>query len=358
MKNIFELDSRSISLEIGEGLIKAVVAETLKGRKHITRLISEPVSGQDQDAVAEGVRKVFLSLGFIPQRVLMNIPRHLVTARFLKIPSVDDREIDKIIKIESIKHLPYTDEEVIYGYRVIEKSEDGYSKVLLVIAQASVVNDFLDILKKASVSGVKLFALSSEALYSWYALSRDAEDKGSVMLVNLDSNRIDIDVIEGDKLVFTRGAAYNANDPERIEKMTRQIEISISTYRKESALDVSRIILTGSKREAARYSPVLSEGLKLPVDVIDQARNIPIDEDIKAPMAEASFAELLGLALRSDGIKINLLSEDAVEDARIANTKNALIAAILLTALLATLVVGVLIKKIRDRYVYLSLIHI
>lgn len=311
------------------------------------------MSGQGPDAVIEGVKKIFLSLCFTPKKVLLNIPRHLVTARFLKIPSVDDREIDKIIKIESIKHLPYTDEKVIYGYRVIEKSEDGYSKVLLVIAQASVVNNFLDILKKASVSGVKLFSLSSEALYSWYALAGEAEEKGNVMLVNLDPGRIDIDVVEGDKLVFTRGAAYSANDPSVREKIIRQIEISISAYHKESALDVSRIILTGSKEEIARCYPAFSEGLKLPVGVIDQASNIPMDENINPPIEEASFVGLMGMALRSDGIKINLLPEDAMEDARIVNTKDALITAVLLTALLTTLVFGVLIKKIRDKYVYL-----
>ena len=312
------------------------------------------MSGQGPDAVAEGVKKIFLSLGFTPQKVLLNIPRHLVTARFLKIPSVDDREIDKIIKIESIKHLPYTDEKVIYGYRVIEKTEDGYSNVLLVIAQASVVNNYLDILKNASVSGVKSLSLSSEALYSWYAFSREAEEKGNVMLVNLDTGRVDINVMEENNLVFTRGAAYSADDPSVKEKIIRQVEISISTYQKESASSVSRIILTGAKSETARCYPAFSESLKLPVDIIDQAKNIPIDENIKAPIEEASFAELLGLSMGSDGIKINLLPEDAVEDARIENTKNALITAVLLTALLVTLVFGVLIKKIRDKYVYLA----
>ncbi|MCX5667988.1 MAG: pilus assembly protein PilM [Candidatus Omnitrophica bacterium] len=341
-------------MEIGEGLIRAVVAEALKGKRRITGLISESVSVQGPDAAAEAVKKIFLSLGFIPRKVSLNIPRHLVTARFLKIPSVDDREIEKIIRIESIKHLPYTDEKVIYGYRVIEKLEDGYSNVLLVIAQASVVNNFLDILKKALVGGVRSFCLSSEALYYWYTMAGEAEDKGNVMLVNLDPGRIDIDVVEGDKLVFTRGAAYSANGTEKIEEITRQIKISISAYQKESALDVSRVILTGAKRETAGCYPALSEGLKLPVDIIDQAKNIPIDENIKPPIDEASFAELLGLALRSDGIKINLLPEPAMEDARIVQAKNALITALLLTALLVTMISGVLIKKMRDKYVYLA----
>jgi len=317
-------------------------------------LISERVSGQGPDAAAEAVNKVFMSLGFAPKKVLMNIPRHLVTARFLRIPSVDDREIDKIIKIESIRHLPYTDEKVTYGHRVIEKLEDGYSKVLLAIAQASVVNNFLDILNKASVSAVTSFSLSSEALYFWYALAGEGKERGNVMLVNLDPGHIDICIMDDNNLVFTRGTAYSADDPERIEKITLQIKISISTYQKESAKSVSRIALTGSKEETAGCCPALSEGLNLPVDIIDQTKNIPIDENIKVPADAGSFAELLGLSIGSDDIKINLLPKDAMEGARIANAKNALITAILLTALLVTLALGIVIKKIRDKYVYLA----
>ena len=319
-------------------------------------MISEPVSGQGPDAAAKAVRKIFLSLGFAPKKVLLNIPRHLVTARFLKIPSVDDHEIGKIIEIESVKHLPYTDEKVIYGYKVIEKLEDGYSNVLLVIAQASVVNNFLDSLNRASVSAAKSFSLSSEALYSWYTLSREAEEKGNVMLVNLDPCRMDIDVIEDSRLVFTRGAAYSANDPLVREKVTRQLKISISTYQKESGKTLSRIILTGSKEETARCCPAFSEGLKQPVDIMDQMKGIPLNENIDIPKENASFAELLGLSMGAGGIKINLLPADAIEDARVVNTKNNFITAVLLTAILATLAFGVLIKKMHDKYAYLAYI--
>lgn len=296
-------------------------------------------------------------MGFVPKKVLLNVPRHLVTARFLKMPSVDDREIDKIVKIESIKHLPYADEKVIYGYKVIEKMEDGYSNVLLVIAQASVINNFLEILKKASIGAVRSFSLSSEALYAWYLLSREDEDRGNIMLINLDAGRIDIDVVNGDKLVFTRGAAYSASDPERREKIAQQIKISINTYKKESASDVSRIVLTGSKIETDGCCQAFSKDLKLPVDVIDQARNIPMGENVNLPIEESSFAELLGLALKSDDIKIDLLPEDAAEDVRISSTKNAIITTLLVIAILVTLVFGVLIKKMHDKYVYLTKIN-
>jgi Tfp pilus assembly PilM family ATPase len=330
------------------------VAQTLKGQRRITGMKEELVAAQGPDAAAQAVRKVFQSLGFIPKKVLFNIPRHLVTARLLKVPSIDDREIDKMIKIEAIKHLPYTDEKVISGYRIVEKSEDGYSKILLAIVQAFVINNFLDILKKASVSGVRHFSLSSEALYSWYTISREAEETGNVMLIDLEPGRIDIDVIEGNNLVFTRGAAYNANDPLTEEKIGRQIEVSISTYRKESAHDLSRIALTGANSQTSGYHPAFTGGLNLPVSVVGQARNITIDENTDKPFEGASFTGLLGLALKPEEIKINLMPDDAAEDARITNTKSALVTALLLTALLTALICGVLIKKMRDKYVYLA----
>ncbi|MDO8535928.1 MAG: hypothetical protein Q7S30_02840 [Candidatus Omnitrophota bacterium] len=318
--------------------------------------MSEPVTGVGRDASAEATKKIFASLGFIPRRIVLNIPRHLVTARFLKIPSVDDREIDKIIKIESIKHLPYTDEKIVYGYRVTEKLEDGYSKVLLVIAQASAISEFTDILNKAAVGGIKSFALSSEALLSWYMLTREAENKENLVLVNLDAGRIDIAIIEGDRLVFTRGAFINANDPDRVEKITQQVKISINTYQKESGRIANRIVLTGVRLEIVLFSASFCDGLKLPVDMIEQARNIAIDENTKPLIEKSSFAELLALALRPEDIKIDLLPEEAAEDARIKNTKNILITSVLLATLLITMVLGVLVKKIRDKYVYLGAI--
>lgn len=332
--------------------------DVLKGRKHIIELINRPVSTHGPDALAEEIKSVFQSIGFTPGKVLLNIPRHLVTARFLKIPSVDDQEISKMIKIESIKHLPHTDEKVIYGYKVIEELENGYSKVLLVIAQASVVDNLIGVLNKAGVSRIDLLSLSSEALFYWYAIVREGpKEKENLMLVNLDPDHIDIDIVEEDKLVFTRGAAHSDSDPKGIEKIAQQIRVSINAYQKESERPVSRIILTGANTETADCALALSKELKLPVDIIEQGNNIPIDENIKAPQEEASFAELLGLSLRSDDIKINLLPENAVEGARLASTKNNLITAIFLAALLVTLLSGLLIKKMRDKYVYLASIN-
>ena len=83
---------------------------------------------------------------------------------------------------------------------------------MLVIAQAGIINNFINILNNAAVSGIKSLSLSSEALFLWYMLAKEGREDETVMVVNLDSDHIDMDVIEKDKLVFTRGITYSARD--------------------------------------------------------------------------------------------------------------------------------------------------
>lgn len=321
--------------------------------------MSRKIPSSDPALVAEEIKQIFQSLESRPRKVQLNIPRHLVTVRFLKIPSIDDSEISKIIKIESFKHLPYADENVIYGYRIVEKQEDGYSKVLLAIAQADVIKKYTDILRTAGISGLQYMSLSSEALFSWYMLASEGREKENVMLVNLDSGHIDIDIIETDKLVFTRGVAYASVSSGKTDKIIEQIKISLTTYQKESSNTVNRVILTGGASEASGCRDSLAGELKLPVETMDQMSNMPLsDENVKASEEDVSFAELLGLSLKSaEGIKINLMPEDVREEARLILSKNNLITAVFLTTLFIAVALGLFIKKLHDRDICLKAIN-
>ena len=355
MKDTFKPDNRSVSIEIDEGLIKIVEAQALKGKRLITGMISGPLPAGDPLASAEEMKRIFLSLKFIPRKIQINIPRHLVTASFIEIPSVDDHEISKMVSMESIKHLPYTDEKIVYGYRIIEKREDGYSRVLLVVAQGATISNFVNILNNAGIFEIRSLSLSSEALFLWHLLTRDGQKSGNVMLVNIDSGHIDIDVVEDDKLAFTRGVSYDINSSMKIEEMVGQINISMSTYQKESHKNVDRVILTGGMSGAASCGEALTKELSVPVEIIAQTHNVPLGEGVKDD-GDLSFAELLALSLRPDDIKINLIPEDVRKKTRLANTKNNLITSILLLALFAALIGGLLIKKLHDKNVYLAAI--
>ena len=224
MKDTFKPDNRSVSIEIDESLIKIVEAQALKGKRLITGMISGPLPAGDPLASAEEMKRIFLSLKFIPRKIQINIPRHLVTASFIEIPSVDDHEISKMVSMESIKHLPYTDEKIVYGYRIIEKREDGYSRVLLVVAQGATISNFVNILNNAGIFEIGSLSLSSEALFLWHLLTKDGQKSENVMLVNIDSGHIDIDVVEDDKLVKLKGVIIDITKRKLAEDTLRSSE--------------------------------------------------------------------------------------------------------------------------------------
>jgi Tfp pilus assembly PilM family ATPase len=85
------------------------------------------------------MKKSLESLGISKHNIRLNIPRHLVTVRFVKLPSTDEAEIKLMAGSEALKHVPYADEEIVSCHRVIEKTADGYSNVMIAVAQADTV---------------------------------------------------------------------------------------------------------------------------------------------------------------------------------------------------------------------------
>lgn len=357
LKDVFGSDNRVLAIEIGDDVVKAVESDVTKSGKAVTGVVAVGISPDAPDRIFDAASRAVASFRPNPRRIIVNIPRHMVTARFLSIPATDDNEISKIVGIESIKHLPYTEEEVIYGYRVTEKTPEGYSKVLLAITQHHVVNGLIDIANRISPDSLRSLSLSSEGLYLWYESVRDRSKDENVMLVNLDSDHIDIDITENGKLSFTRGISFDRDDPKRNTRISADINISISTHQKESARKVDRIVLTGSRSGIDTLRHAISETARLPVDVADQSEIMPAASSVHADSEETSFVELIGLSMNPQEARINLMPESSREDARISVMKKHLVFAFVSVTILFALVASAAFKKINDRNIFLSAIN-
>ena len=332
------------------GFIKIAEAGLSKGKREILRLLKRPLGSID---AAEEIKSIFESSGVSRRRVRLNIPRHLVTVRFLKLPSVDEDEIRKMTKIESLKHIPYSDEDIVCGHRIIEKSDAGYSSVLIAVTRADTVRREIDTLKKAGIT-VESVSLGSETLLLWYLAIREAEDDSASLLVDIDDGHIDIDVVIKNSLVFTRGVLYSAARPILAEKIIEQVNISTAAYRKESGKAVSKIVLSGMQARANELKPILAQRLGIPVEVADQMKGIPMHEGAHIELEEASFVELIGLVLRYEETRIDLLPESSREAERLVLMKKNIATSLVVLALIIVTAFGAVLKKIHDRRVYIS----
>jgi len=355
---MFHFEKEPVFIEIDDDSIKLVLVKTLKGRREIVSLIKKEFSSKDDSLIAEEIKKFLEPFGIPGRKIFINIPRHLITARLLKLPSTSEEEISKIVRIESLKRIPHANEDVIIAHSIVEKFDDGYSRVLLVIAQAAVVNKPMDMLKTAGIKDIEFIALGSESLFLWYQVAAKNMAKGSVAVINIDTYHMDIDIIEGDSLIFTRGVSYDPSLPAADEKIINEIKISMTTYQKESNKTIEEVIITGSPGGIKGYKEFLARELDVPIKVMDQMSDIPLKQGAQMEASGASFIELLGLSLKYKDARINLLPEDKVKENRVKASKRTLAFTLILSVLIVLAAFGLALKKLHDKTLYFSQINL
>ena len=195
------------AIEIHNDFIK-VAAITRLGKDESFLLIKKEFFSKDTENIFKEINTLSKTHRILSDKIYLNMPRHQVMVRLMHLPSTDDAEIADMVKMESTRQMPYRDEKIVVGYKIIKKTEDGYSDVLIAVVESSAVERVINILKGSGFVPGKI-ALSSESLLAWYlTVKGKASDSGpgtgNIAVINISSSYIDLDILENDKLVFTR----------------------------------------------------------------------------------------------------------------------------------------------------------
>lgn len=328
--------------------------------------------------VADEIRKFLEQEVISTRRVLLNIPRHMTMARLIRLPSTNEEEISKIVKIEALKFVPCADEEIVSSYRIIEKFDDGYSSVLVVAMMSAAVQKQVDVLKSAGVKDVEIIALGSESLLMWYLLAREKKDDNGVLVVNIDAHYVDMNIIDGEKLVFTRGIVCDGS-----ENLLEEFQASMAMYQKSTGKPVGTVVLTGNTLKVKACQGLWAREKGLLIETIGQMEHMPVKlhdldssfsekwsgipparragcgmkESFVADTGSSSFVELMGLSMKAKEICINLLPDAMAARNRLRSLKGILIRTAVLAVLVLVLIGGLLVKKLNDKAVYLTRIN-
>ena len=341
--------TREIFLEFHGNFFKIAGLKSAR-RRPVFTLIKKDFSDAGSESIARQIDQTFKEYNLPRKKVTLNISRHLVMARFLNLPSTDEREIKSMVDIEALKHIPYRGEEIAIEHSIIEKREDGYSDVLLAIVQCEIINRFIDILKKAGIRPVKV-TLSSEALLAWcFLIKEEAKQdlKAATALVNIGAEYIDIDIVESDKLKFARAYVYDTTSAKQCRMAADEISKSIATYGKIGGR-VDKIIISGAGSKIDILLPFLKESSDASAEVIPQGQNRVFDKRTAVDLSAVSFVGLIGLALKGERSGINFLPRKLAEDNRVQILRKTFIkTAVLLTGIILA-VAGLMAKNWLDR---------
>lgn len=355
-----------VGLDIGSHSIKAVEIEHSKRGRTLRNfgIIGTPedavVEGsvKDVEAVAGAVKRLFRNLKVKNRNVAVSLSGYSVIAKKILLQRMDDPDIERAIKEEAEKYIPYGINEVNLDYTVLNTGdrleetteEKGASEVneemdvLLVAGKSDVIDGYVSLIQAANLNlgvvDVDVFAMQNAA-----EISLD-DPEGSYAIATVGANELGINTVHRGISVFSRDSSYGGaqitraimsrfqvsyeeaekmklggveldydrrSDVERIitdtvlqwiTEIKHALDFVANTYPDES---LTNIFVSGGASETPGFRRHLEDETNIPVAGLNPFKYLVVDERLfdtdylqrMAPRAGVA----VGLALRSIGDK-------------------------------------------------------
>ncbi|PTY38166.1 hypothetical protein BGP77_17115 [Saccharospirillum sp. MSK14-1] len=248
------------------------------------------------------------------------------TSVITKVITVDDLasdvELEHLIQLEAGAHIPYPLEDVALDFDVLgPSSEPDRWRVLLVASRREEVEALDDVLQMAGLDAqvVDVEALVLERALALIAHQYDAQADDAVALVDLEPQRLTLNVLQQGHIVYRREqalpsppltglSASTAAEPvsgslgmaqDMIETIQQNLQFF---YASTSASPISGVLLGGSSDGLPVLADALSEAIGLPAELVDPVAHLECAPRVnRQQLANDSSAlmRVCGLALRS-----------------------------------------------------------
>lgn len=322
--------------------------------------------------IGTALREMVAEMGLKVGAVNYCVPAQAVFARFVKLPSVDEEKIERIIAFEAQQNVPFPIEEVVWDYQLVGSGSDEQLQVVLVAIKSDLlegINEAVDETGlQTSVVGVATMELYNAFRYNYSELNDCS------VLVDIGARTTNLLFIEPGK-IFSRsvpigggtisaaiakefgeplgaaefrkkrdgfvslGGTYaEPDDPEvaRVSKIVRstmtrlhaELMRSISHYRaQQQGSAPARIFLCGGTASMPYMREFFHEKLQRPIEFFHPLRNVAVADGVNtAEVARSAhlLGELVGLALRSTAtcpMELNLRPASVVRAQELARRR-------------------------------------
>ena len=369
--NTFKVASNSkkrglVGLDIGSHSIKVVEIEHSK-RGRVLRNFGMIATPQDAivegsvknvEAVSTAIRSLFRNLKVKNKNVAVSLSGYSVIAKKIVLDKMEESEIERAIKTEAEKYIPYGINEVNLDYTVLDseasigespdkKAGSGSSDqmdVLLVAGKNDVIDEYVALIQAANLNlgvvDIDVFAIQNAA-----EISLD-NPEGSYAIITVGASELGINTIHSGLSVFSRDSSYGGAqitkaimsefhvpfeeaesmklggvdlDDNKIEKIEKIIASTVLKWISEikHALDfvantypdetIEKIFVSGGSSETPGFQRHLEQETGIPVTGLNPFKYLVTDIKLFDPDylqyigPQASVA--VGLALRSIGDK-------------------------------------------------------
>ncbi|MBA3833183.1 MAG: type IV pilus assembly protein PilM [Chthoniobacterales bacterium] len=336
-------------------------------------ILTDPAAEGDRPTqITESVRGMMSDLGIKGGAVAYAVAGQSVFARFVKLPSVDEEKIDRIITFEAQQNVPFALEGVVWDYQFVGSDAEKQIEVVLVAIKSELLEAMNGAVEAAGLE-TTLVDVATMALYNAFRFNY-SELTGCSLLVDIGARTTNLLFVEPgnvfsrsvpiggssitsaiakefqepyaaaekrktrDGFVSLGGTYADASDPDvaRVSKLIRhtmtrlhaELARSISFFRsQQQGGQPQRIFLCGGSATTPYMREFFHEKLQLPIEFFNPLRNVALAGNIAledVAHSAHSLGELVGLALRSTltcPMELNLRPPNVVRRQRLAQRR-------------------------------------
>ncbi|MEI6168180.1 MAG: pilus assembly protein PilM [bacterium] len=310
----FSVSGAVVAIEPGNEWFKLVEVTRNHGAVKVKRVVVrraaevEPLAGPN-------LLKA-LGLGELAgEPVLLCLPRQAVNVRLFDLPSGDPQEIADMVDLQIARQTPYSRDEIVFDYRVFRSEKDGYTRIMLVIAQTGVVRQKYRLLEDAGLA----VSLVTTVTDGWLAalqegkLAYSQRAAGATAFLDVDMASSDLVVLNQGVPLFSRSLSVGTSQwlggDERLrDKAVQEITMALETFRNEvPSIPVVALALTPLAAANPVFVKLLESALGLEIipAVMPAMEGLGMDSEAGA----VSLAGILGAASAPGMLQIDLTPE-------------------------------------------------
>jgi type IV pilus assembly protein PilM len=202
----------TIALNIGTQRVSVAVFDTSKSGGLVLKnfdsetILADPATDSLRAAqIRAAIGEVVERLG-VKGKVRYAVSGQSVFIRFVKLPPLDDDNIEQLVTFEAQQHVPFPLEEVVWDYEILESG--GEKEVVIIAMKGEALDEINDAVNAAGL-GTSEVDVAPMALYNAFRAAYPDLDEPA-LLIDVGAKTSDLLYIEGNRF-FTRSAAVGGS---------------------------------------------------------------------------------------------------------------------------------------------------
>ncbi len=214
---MFGKSKKILALDIGSSEIKALEVQDTGAGIALTGFASAKIGNQNETIYA--IKEIIKKVNFKVKRCVTAVSGRSVIVRYVTMAQMPLEDLRQAIRFEADKYIPFDVDEVVMDTQILEDNVgDAGSpemKVLLVAVRKSLIEEHLALLADA---GLQPHIIDVDAFALGNAFEVRARGQGGlapekvVALIDIGSNKTNINILKGGVSYFTREVYLAGND--------------------------------------------------------------------------------------------------------------------------------------------------